>query len=45
MESHVVILTDLDKVETLRDRRKAYDGITRARYQLFLLAPPHTQAT
>jgi hypothetical protein len=38
MESHVVILTDLDTLETLRDRRKAYVGISRARYKLFLVA-------
>jgi len=40
MESHVIILTDLDQLETLRDRRKAYVGMSRARYQLFLLASP-----
>jgi ATP-dependent exoDNAse (exonuclease V) alpha subunit len=38
MESHVVIVTDLDKVETLRDRRKAYVGMSRARYKLYLIA-------
>lgn len=38
MESHVVILTDLDQLETLRDRRKAYVGMSRARYKLFLIA-------
>ena len=40
MESHVVILTDLDSLETLRDRRKAYVGMSRARYQLYLIASP-----
>jgi hypothetical protein len=38
MESHVVIVTDLDQVETLRDRRKAYVGMSRARYKLYLIA-------
>lgn len=38
MESHVVILTDMDSLETLRDRRKAYVGMSRARYKLFLIA-------
>lgn len=38
MESHVVILTDLDSLDTLRDRRKAYVGMSRARYKLFLIA-------
>jgi hypothetical protein len=38
MESHVVIVTDMDKLETLRDRRKAYVGMSRARYKLFLIA-------
>ena len=40
MESHVVILTDLDQMETLRDRRKAYVGMSRARYKLYLVATP-----
>jgi hypothetical protein len=44
MESHVVILTDLDQLDTLRDRRKAYVGMSRARYQLFLLASPSALA-
>ena len=38
VESHVVIVTDLDQVETLRDRRKAYVGMSRARYKLYLIA-------
>jgi len=40
MESHVVVLTDLDQMETLRDRRKAYVGMSRARYRLILVATP-----
>jgi ATP-dependent exoDNAse (exonuclease V) alpha subunit len=38
MESHVVIITDMDKLDTLRDRRKAYVGMSRARYKLYLIA-------
>jgi len=38
MESHIVILTDLDQLATVRDRRKAYVGMSRARYKLFLIA-------
>jgi hypothetical protein len=37
MESHSVILVDMDSLEELRERRKAYVGLTRARYQLFVL--------
>jgi hypothetical protein len=37
MESHVVVLTDLDKLESPRDRRRAYVGMSRAKYALFLL--------
>lgn len=37
LEAHTVILTDLDSLAELRDRRKAYVGITRARYRLFVL--------
>ena len=45
MESHVVIVTDMDKLETLRDRRKAYVGMSRARYKLFLIATEAALAT
>jgi hypothetical protein len=37
MESHVVVLTDLDKLESPRDRRRAYVGMSRAKYALYLL--------
>jgi len=37
MESHVVVLTDLDKLDTPRDRRRAYVGMSRAKYALYLL--------
>ena len=37
MESHVVILTDLDKLESHRDRRRAYVGMSRAKYSLYIL--------
>jgi ATP-dependent exoDNAse (exonuclease V) alpha subunit len=44
MESHVVIVTDLDRLDTLRDRRKAYVGMSRARYKLYLIATNHALA-
>jgi ATP-dependent exoDNAse (exonuclease V) alpha subunit len=34
----LVLVTDLDQIETLRDRRKAYVGMSRARYKLYLIA-------
>ena len=37
MESHVVVLTDLDKLDTPRDRRRAYVGMSRAKYALYVL--------
>lgn len=37
MESHVIVLTDLDRLDTLRDRRRAYVGMSRAKYALYLL--------
>lgn len=37
MESHVVVLTDLDKLETPCDRRRAYVGMSRAKYALYFL--------
>ena len=37
MESPVVVLTDLDKLDTPRDRRRAYVGMSRAKYALYLL--------
>jgi len=45
MESHAAVLVDLDSVATERERRKAYVGMTRAKYALFVLAaPPAEQA-
>ena len=38
MEIHVVVVTDLDRLDTLRDRRKAYVGMSRARYKRYLIA-------
>jgi superfamily I DNA/RNA helicase len=38
MESHVVVLTDLDKLDSPRDRRRTYVGMSRAKYALFLIA-------
>ena len=40
MESHVVILMDVDALATIRDRRKAYVGMTRAKYDLYVLGQP-----
>ena len=37
MESHVVVITDLDKLDSPRDRRRAYVGMSRAKYALYLL--------
>ncbi|PHX58617.1 MAG: hypothetical protein CK522_03265 [Opitutia bacterium] len=38
MESYAVVLADLDSLSTERDRRKAYVGISRAKYALYILA-------
>ena len=40
MESHVVVLTDLDKLDSPRDRRRAYVGMSRAKYALYVLGNP-----
>ena len=45
MESHVVVLTDLDKLDSPRDRRRAYVGMSRAKYALFLLGSPAAIST
>ena len=37
MESHVIVLADLDKLDTSRDRRRAYVGMSRAKYALYVL--------
>ncbi len=37
MESHVVVLTDMDKLDSPRDRRRAYVGMSRAKYALYVL--------
>ena len=37
MESHVVVITDLDKLDSPRDRRRAYVGMSRAKYALYIL--------
>jgi len=37
MESHAVVLTDFDSLESVRDRRKAYVGMSRARYALYMV--------
>jgi hypothetical protein len=40
MESHVVVLTDLDKLDSPRDRRRTYVGMSRAKYALYTLGSP-----
>lgn len=40
MEAHAVVLVDLDRLETERERRAAYVGMSRAKYALYLLAAP-----
>jgi hypothetical protein len=42
MESHVVVLTDLDKLDSPRDRRRTYVGMSRAKYALYLLGSEST---
>jgi superfamily I DNA/RNA helicase len=44
MESHVVVLTDLDKLDSPRDRRRAYVGMSRAKYALYVLGQPEALA-
>ena len=44
MESHVVVLMDVDALATTRDRRKAYVGMTRAKYDLYVLGQPEALA-
>ena len=44
MESHVVVLTDLDKLDSPRDRRRAYVGMSRAKYALYVLGGPNVLA-
>ena len=45
MESHVVVITDLDKLDSPRDRRRAYVGMSRAKYALYLLGGANALAT
>jgi hypothetical protein len=40
MESHAVVLADLDRLESERERRAAYVGMSRAKYALYLLTGP-----
>jgi hypothetical protein len=40
MESHVVVLTDLDKLDSPRDRRRTYVGMSRGKYALYVLGSP-----
>jgi hypothetical protein len=40
MVSHVIVLTDLDKLDSPRGRRRAYVGMSRAKYALYVLGGP-----
>ncbi|MFZ9201313.1 MAG: NERD domain-containing protein [Opitutales bacterium] len=40
LESHAVVLVDIDRVENERDRRALYVGMSRAKYGLYLLGGP-----
>lgn len=44
MESHAVVLTDLDRLATEREVRAAYVGMSRAKYALYILAGPEAAA-
>jgi hypothetical protein len=44
MESHVIVLTDLDKLDSPRDRRRTYVGMSRAKYALYVLGQPEALA-
>ena len=37
MERHVIVPTDLDKLDSPRDRRGACVGMSRAKYALYIL--------
>jgi ATP-dependent exoDNAse (exonuclease V) beta subunit len=41
MESHVVVLTDLDKLDSPRYRRRTYVGMSRTKYALYVLGSPN----
>lgn len=45
LESHAVVLVDIDRVEHDRDRRALYVGMSRAKYGLYLLASPEAQVS
>ena len=40
LEAHAVVLADLDRLATERERRAAYVGMSRAKYALYVLAGP-----
>lgn len=44
MESHAVVLADLERLATEREARAAYVGMSRAKYALYLLAGPEAAA-
>lgn len=37
MECHVIVLADLYKLDSSRDRRRAYVSMSRAKYALYVL--------
>lgn len=44
MESHVIVRTDLGKLDSPRDGRRAYVGMSRAKYALYVLGQPEPLA-
>ena len=40
MERHVIVPTDLDKLDSSRDRRGACVGMSRAKYAMYILGIP-----
>lgn len=40
LESHAIVLVDIDRIEQERDRRALYVGMSRAKYGLYLLGSP-----
>ena len=40
LEAHAVVLVDLERLASERERRAAYVGMSRAKYALYVLAGP-----
>ena len=45
MESHAVVLVDIERIEEVRDRRCLYVGMSRAKYALYVIATPEVYQT